>query len=144
MNIEDLEKQFKATQKKVEKLKAETKKTKDAVELIIFDKKLPLDQRWEFWLKVPEDAKNNKGWIEHFRWEQQLPGRRVSWYDEFYIDRHQTVIMEEIVDRVEENIAYAAQNPDDVSIRETWTQEMLDDFKEEILEKNLYSFVMDW
>lgn len=125
-----------------------TVQVKKKFEAIIVDKEIPLNQRWQFFIDAPSALKNQEAWIQHFKVLDRLE-KNISWYDEFNTDKYQTVYMADIIHSTEDNIAYYVEHPkvkpygklakhflDDPSI--------IDEWKEEILSRNLDSFVYDW
>lgn len=100
----------------------------------ITDKKIPLADRWEVFRVAPSDWQESNTYIQHFAIEKKVG--EIEWYDKFYYERHETVHMYDFVDRIIENI----EDEDE----DTWTVELVDEFKEEILSRNLASFDFDW
>lgn len=98
---------------------------------LIKDKSVPLDERWELFCRAPDSIKLHDRWIHEFKWEEKH--QAISWYDDFYMDRHQTVDMQAIIEIMEENESGTE-----------YSEEMILDMKEEILDKNLGSFCNDW
>lgn len=106
----------------IEKLDGQVKLMKSRFERLIAETSIPLETRWRLFCDSPDYLKNHKTWIVDIR----LHGEEIHWYDDFYINRHQTVDMKDIVEHLEE------------------IDQDLAAFKEEILAKNLGSFVYDW
>lgn len=102
-----------------------------SVQFYLRDKNIPLFDRWEIFRKTPLELLNNDTYNVSFDCEKLLHGGEISWYDDFYKDRHSTVEMVSIIESCEEN-------PDQYS------EEFITAFKEEILQKCLGSFVHDW
>lgn len=93
----------------------------------IQDKSIPLEDRWEIFGKVPQELKEHKIWIVHFPSEKKFG--EICWYDDFYVERHETVNLIDLVRSINRN---------------KWSQERIDAFKEDILQMNLGSFINDW
>ncbi len=102
----------------------------------IKDVSIPLESRWEAFLEAPMDWKYQQSYVIHFQVERKLKGREISWYDDFYIEKKETVVMENIIERLEEDLDSFSENG--------WTLELIQEFKEEILQKNIGSFDWDW
>ena len=101
----------------------------------IKDKSVPLEDRWEVFCAAPDDFSIHEGCQYHFDREEDDFGE-ISWYDDFYYDRHQTVHMESLIDKIQDKV--------NDRFSPKWNLEVLQNFKEEILSKNLKSFVNDW
>jgi len=111
--------------------------------LVIKDKSIPLGERWELFKKAPTELKNNGSWIESFKALNEACGGEVSWYDDFCKERHETVHLVDLVSDVE----WCIENDQvDRGYCKAFFDkpELLDKFKEEILEKNIESFEYDW
>lgn len=125
MNIE--------TQKTIEDFNS----AKEAMEKIYLDTienlLLPIDERWIFFKEWGKYFGEFEGWVHRFEVEKKLKNKRIDWFEEFYIRRSQTIELTEIIDRIEENLEYSE-----------WTDDLVTEFKEEILKHNLYSFRFDW
>ena len=99
----------------------------------IKDTSIPLADRWKVFFEAPTDFKNHKSYIEHFASEKLLPNAEISWYDDFYVEKNETVDMFDMVVNMEEKEGEDGYSP-----------EVIAAFKEEILKKNLGSFDYDW
>lgn len=102
----------------------------------IQDKTIPMLTRWEVFLEAPNDWKNHESYIKRFQIERKLKGKEISWYDDFYIEKHETVHMENVIERLEEDL-------EDFE-KKGWNKDLIAELKEEILQKNLGSFNYDW
>ena len=101
----------------------------------IVDQATSLEERWKYWRSAPDILKNHHQWIVHFDCEKLLPQKEIFWYDDFYVEKCETVRMDNIVtDYIEYKGEY----------KKGWNEEILKAFKEEILAKNLGSFRLDW
>lgn len=109
---------------------------KENISELLTNKNVPLETRWDFFVKYGDMIGNTDGGICHFDVEKKLSDGEISWYDDFYKERYATIIMHEVIQRISDDI-------DDFS-KKGWTQELLREFQEEILAKNLYSFILDW
>lgn len=102
----------------------------------IQDKSHPLVERWAVFCEAPREWQQERQWIVHFETEKLLPDAEISWYDEFYVDRHETVEMANFVDvRLYEHL---------LDLGEVNVDAIVAAFKEEVLDMNLYSFINDW
>ena len=124
---------------------------KDRAIAYITDMTVPLSVRWAVFKEMPNEWKVEKSWVQHFDAEKLLGGE-ISWYDDFYTEKYETVDM---VGFVEERLPeYLFEHtdieyPDDVygaGIDELppEIQTIIDTWREEILAKNLASFKFDW
>jgi hypothetical protein len=102
----------------------------------IQDKTIPMENRWEVFLEAPSDWKNHESYIQHFDVEKKLISREISWYDDFYIEKNETVHMENVIERLEEDLEDFEKHG--------WTKDLISELKEEILQTNLGSFNYDW
>ncbi len=117
----------------VKKQQAEVKAAADLLrvdfEAYITDRSVPLETRWTFWTNAPKELKKAEPWIQHF----YSNGRKLNWFDDgvlgYCYSKLQTVYMQEVVE---------------MAIEDEDEEVDLDDFKEQVLAKNLYSFVLDW
>lgn len=125
---------------------------KDRSIAYITDMTVPLSVRWAVFKEMPDDWKVEENYIHHFDAEKYLNGREVSWYDDFCIERHETVdVVEFVEERLMEKLFDESdiEYPDDVygaGIDELppEIQTIVDTWREEILSKNLASFKFDW
>lgn len=89
------------------------------------DKSIPLDERWELFIMC--ELGNNEPYIEHFNSfnDDEL-------FAELELSRNEVVTSESIIDLLDTNI-YGE-----------YLYTTLDDVKEEILDKFITSFKLDW
>lgn len=104
----------------------------------IQDKSIDLEERWEVFCKAPTDWKEKDSYIVHFQVEKALKanGGEISWYDDFYIEKNETIHLMNVIERLEEE----TETFEELG----WNSELIKQFKEEVLEKNLASFDYDW
>lgn len=107
----------------------EIRELKKQFETVIRDKSIPLEERWALFVWAPITFKNTSSWVEDFDSEKLL-GSKIFWYDDLYYERYETVNTTDMIERFKE--------------KEEFTPEIIDAFKEEILQKNLGSWVNDW
>lgn len=105
---------------------------KDFVEYIS-DNSYPLGVRWDFFCDAPDFLKNQYSSIHTFKWENT--NGEISWYDDFYCDRYATVSMDMVIDSMLDRVDEDTNN---------YTKESIKELQEEILSKNLGSFINDW
>jgi hypothetical protein len=115
----------------------DTQKLKSLLETLLKNKEIPLEQRWELFLRAPDAFKNTHPWIIHP--EEDIPGlTEITWFDDYY-DKHETVVLSDWVERIEMDHGH---KPNDAYMQSKYKH--LDDIKEWILERNLHSFILDW
>jgi hypothetical protein len=105
----------------------------------ITDKSNSLEQRWATWCEAPSCLKNSESDLVSF---ENLPEDFIC-YDGYYnVDRYQTVCTKSMI----ENIEYSYDNfkKFDFFGGGAYRNLNIDALKEEILTKNLGSFVYDW
>lgn len=96
------------------------------------DKSIPLDERFEVWLQAPITMKEHKTFTEDFA---GLPEDYVMYDGYVHADRYQTITINRILESAEsgeygDEGVISPENP------------IL--FKEDVLAKNINSFVYDW
>ena len=97
---------------------------------IIHDPKVSLPERWDLFVNVGEFVFGYKPWVEHPEHEVKCMAN-LSWYDDFYINRYQNVVMPTIVEQMRDR-------PD------KYSPECITEFQEWCLRTECYGFVMDW
>lgn len=109
---------------------------------VVANKSFSLSERWEVWKIAPEDLKRTatlSGAFNFLDSLQKYTGVEWTWYDDYGVDRGQTVDMLRFVEVVENG-----------SNHQNWAKafidhpELIDEMKEEILQMNLGSFTLDW
>ncbi len=106
-------------------LKAAASVLKERFETWLKDKSIPVDERWDLWLRAPSEIKNHSSFIEHFKFR----GEEISWYDDFYEQKGATVMLENVIESI-------AEDEEEI--------EPINNLKDQILERNLESFIYDW
>jgi hypothetical protein len=127
----------------IEEFQIAVRVAKDNFKTVIKDKSIPLKERWELFVKAPTELREKDNWIQSFKALDEALGSQVSWYDDFNRERHETVYLLDIVSDLE----YLIKDCELCSKRfEVFVNkpELLDQYKEEILEKNIESFEYDW
>lgn len=90
---------------------------------VISDKSYPLEDRWDLFTETPEPFKEHEPFIVHFDFEKSLG---VEIHDFCFAERYMVQHTEDIVECVD------------------FPEESINIMKEEILQKNIGSFVFDW
>lgn len=106
------------------------------VKKYIQDETQPLDDRWEVFKAVPNGMLSDR-WIQHYKFD----GMEISWYDDHYIERHETVDNLEIIERYEENLG---EGNDYMPFRTEVTQEKIDKLKSDMLLSGIRFWEYDW
>lgn len=114
----------------------------------IKDKSIPLEERWDNFKFAVENKifVNINGWVIHLKTLES--SRNFSWYDDFGVEKYETVKFERVVERVSDNLEEILEDPDySEDFRDNYpiiTREELNQLKEEILATGYSGFVMDW
>lgn len=105
----------------------------------IKDKTIPLEERWEVFVEAPNEWKNNETWAVDFESEKLLKTGNICWHSDFYIERHEIIyVVDFVLDRLPEYLET------DNYYGKDEIKTIADAFKEEVIQKNLGSFVLDW
>lgn len=108
----------------------------------IKDENISLALRWEIFRLAPYYWKEIGRNLPSFKSEELLTNSEIFWYDDFCIERNQTVDCADWLTKAE-----AGLNSDyykDKLTKNGWVLGVIDAFKREILSKNLGFFVYDW
>jgi len=90
------------------------------------DKSIPLDERWK--LFIDSKLGDRKGYYQSFK-----NFNSNDYYDKFYWDRHMTIEVDDMYERgCEDNFEYFG------------SPEKANEFREDVLNKFIYSFNNDW
>lgn len=117
----------------LEKLNTITKTVESfwpVVEEYIKNEEYSVDDRWEVYKAMPEGMLSSS-WIQHLN----LNGKEISWYDDHYIERHQSVDNVEIIENYEERLGDG--DPD-------ITEESIRQLKADMLKSGFRFWVLDW
>lgn len=106
----------------------------------IQNKDLPIDDRWEIFKAAPLEFKENEPWIQSFDIEDKIGA--FPWFELWGSNRNETINLIEFIDGIEFDDETGLS--DLFGIDEQFSVELLNEFKEEILQKNLVSFDLDW
>lgn len=120
-------------------------RAKDAFEYFINDKTMPIAVRWEVFKETPDYLKNKESWIYHF--ECLTRNQDDEWLDNCW-NRGQTVNFVDVIDGMDADIAFLKQEAElqgtDLVFDSWYDPVIVNIMKEEIMRKNLGSFVYDW
>lgn len=105
-------------------------------------KDIPLAERWAVFTIAPISWKNTSSWIVDFQIEKELDSE-IDWFDDFYFERRETIDTVKFVERLQWELNYDGA-PSERMKRQGWTKELIEKFMEEIMQKNLGSFDLDW
>jgi hypothetical protein len=106
----------------------------------IADQSIPLDTRWDFWLKAPVEMKRTSPWMVHFAC---LPEDFLS-DGPFHMDKYQTLECSDMVEYIVEMYSLEMnENPDEYDVDAVHVVDVVR-LKEEILSANLHAFTLDW
>ena len=131
---------------RVDLLVKEENEVKEQLTNAFKDKSIPLDERWELFVKTPVHLKKNeRHYVEFATFKEG--GYDFQWYDDFYIERYETVNLVRVVEKVEKEMSYIGQHG--YSTRPLFQSFFDDDnkiirLKEEILQRGIGSFTNDW
>lgn len=91
----------------------------------------PWEQREWVWLNCPEEFMHEENWILHCSFSN---GEKISWYDDFSIERYEKVICRDLVDRAGWEGYKSTRNPE-----KEWEV-----FKTYCINNGIQSFTFDW
>lgn len=94
------------------------------------DKSIPLEERWSTFIK--SKLGEHRTSYEEFEWIDS-----DNYYDDYHIERHETVYIDKLY---EQGITPRYRT----NQAELNTEEKQQEFKEDVLNKFIYSFKMDW
>lgn len=105
----------------------------------IKDRTIPLEERWNIYLQMPDFMKESDGWVEYIPIFEE---HGLNWYDDFYLDRYVTINLVDIVERLEEALTEEYPLCFEEKVRQI--PNIVEEVKEWVLEKNILSFINDW
>lgn len=123
------------------KQEKELKMIKTDLLSFITDKKTPLDERWDFFVSISKQFKEHSDYLVNFSIIEKYV-RNFNWNDSFdRWNKGETIQTEDVIIAIKE-----MQYPEceDKLAKAFNTIERINELKEEILIRNLYSFVFDW
>lgn len=100
-----------------------------------------LDEKWDLFSTLDSSLFKEHGWIIHL---PELDKHRICWYNDFYIERHKTVDLVDIVFNIEENRAWYEELGNEPEEDDKTRLIDLEQLKKEILECGYRTFVFDW
>jgi hypothetical protein len=142
-NIADLKLAIDQMQEESRKLKERANQLRVDFKKIMSDKSIPLDDRWDMFIKAPSDLKGHQSYV----WDSKILGRDFNWYTDYSCERHQEVDLIEFVENLEEDFNAIAEGEDAAYMfteKFEDTPEVVEALKEEILADNIASFTFDW
>ena len=131
--------QAEAWLKRFDEYEAQAKREKAEFQALLVNQDVPLDIRWNLFKRAPAAMVEHRSfYVDYSAMEQLNEGHEVSWYDDFYVERYNTVNIVDIVDEMPSNDdktmgSNAVANP-----------ELYAKLKEEVLAKGVRTFVFDW
>jgi hypothetical protein len=102
---------------------------KQSFESYITNSNETLENRWKVFKLAPLELKNHESYIVHFDAEKMVNGGEIIWFDDFYFERYETIKTVRVIELMNEK---------------GYKKNIIDAFKQEILELNLGSFKYDW
>jgi hypothetical protein len=126
---------------KIIQFKKEHNSVKDAFMKLIKNKKIPLEDRWNYWCDAPSFLKDFSQTSVKFA----VLGKHFHWnYDMGYV-RYQTIETEDLIDELQISVFNQCLETDlAFHCRLFRNQQLLDELKEEILARNLEYFIYNW
>lgn len=99
---------------------------RNKIRAYIMDETIPYEDRKEVWLETPDHLMTEEGWVINLDDYEEKYGE-ISWYDDFYIERHQTVDLRDCL-----SSSYLAH------------PKKQDDFIKNCIKLGYHSFYHDW
>ena len=124
----------------IQKYIADGQEIKQAFVAYITDKSISLEERWAVFGVAPVEFKNQKNHALNFKAELTLPDQEIVWYDDFNIEKYETVVMFNFINLQIEELTSSYRSLH----KKNYTLEFFNSMKEEVLEKNMHSFKFDW
>lgn len=121
----------------LDQIQTATRAFEPVVKQYIQDETKPIEDRWEVFAAVPREMLTHP-WLQSLN----FGGMEISWYDDHYIERKETVDNIDVVSRYEENIddpEYSEQ-----MFRTSVTQEKINQLKADILKSGIRYWTYDW
>lgn len=112
---------------KIEELNKQIDAVREEFKFYITCDIVPLEDRWNVFLKAPPNLRLTKGYVQHFK---GVPEDFVMYEGYVHVEKYETVDVEYILEMLEEN-----EGLEGVDIKA---------FKEDVLSKNIYSYQYDW
>ena len=109
---------------KYKQLKNEMYKQQNLILEFLKDTTKPLEDRWETYLKIEDTLPINS----YYQNIPDMDGREVTYYDDLYCDKYQTIMFSDIIERLE---------PD-------FSKQSIDSLKELLLKTGNGGCINDW
>lgn len=99
---------------------------KNIIREFIMNNDNSFEDRLEVWMKTPKHLRDGYSWVFH-PFEYQKKYGEIFWYDEFYIERHETVNLIDCYTQFKE------EDPQKAAV-----------FASDCMNAGIHSFVFDW
>lgn len=116
---------------KINELENLKNEIQDLWEEFLKNKEYSLDEKWNIFVKYGEIFGRKDGWCQRFDIEKKV---EINWFEDYNTHRRETVILSNFIEWIEENLEEWPK----------WNRDLINEFKEEILQKNLWSYRFDW
>ena len=107
--------------------------------LIIEDKNNSLQDRIDAYYALFITKKNGDGWVQHYEFD----GEEISWFDDFYYEKYQTVDNADIIERYLENLDDFNPPNKDWDKVEYWP-ENIKNLAEQMMDSKVRWWSIDW
>ena len=116
--------------------------------LIIEDKNNSLQDRIDAYYALFITKKNGDGWVQHYEFDVFLASdyteeELISWFDDFYYEKYQTVDNADIIERYLEDLEDFNPPEDDLSKVEYWP-ENIKNLAEQMMDSKVRWWSVDW
>lgn len=113
---------------KIEELNKQIDAVREEFKFYITCDIVPLEDRWNVFLKAPPNLRVTKGYVQHFK---GVPEDFIMYDGPLHAERYETIDVELILEALEQNL----EEVKGIDIEA---------FKEDVLSKNIYSYQYDW
>lgn len=118
--------------KNLEEFQAAMHNIQKGVIVALKNTEIPQEERIKLFMKVPEGILSRHDDSPSFpEWEQKYG--RISWHNDFYLERYQSEDWIEVIQTAEEKFLHG-----------DWTKEQYEEFVELILQRGEIGFTYDW
>lgn len=107
---------------------------------LIADTSIPLEERWALFCDAPDDFSKTNGWIEYF--DALKSHEWCTDYEVYHWERREHQHIVSFVERVYDVLDYKGR--DKHSLDDPQINALIIELQEEILRKNIKSFIWDW
>ena len=132
--------EFEAIMKEVNNIAESKRVIQESLLSIFTSKELDLHERWEIYSRSIETFVyfSESRWVLRFDFFEELD---LTWYDDFYMDRHASRDLTEIYDTLFESLAYQV---DEGIITNERLHEILPKVQEELMPSGYSHMTNDW